>query len=461
MNLKYFIIAVVLFLGMLLFIGCTNDLSPKNDKGSKETDEITVTVAPENQSSSNDIKDMQKTGAASQADDITAKANKEAIIRQEDNYVGAYDTKEYRNVFQEYGYTDSQIQYKLDTAWNTLFYGNSTEKIYYEADNDEAYILDTGNLDVRSEGMSYGMMMCVQMDKQEEFDKIWKWAKNHMQITEGPNEGYFRWSMQQDGTSNSNGPAPDGEEYFAMALFFASHRWGDKEAPFDYSAQAKYILHQALHQEDDGSGDNMWNLDNKLIKFVPNSTFTDPSYHLPHFYELFALWAYEEDREFFQEAAAASRKYLQAAVNDVTGLAPEYATYEGVPVSNNGGHDYFFSDAYRVAGNIGLDYLWFAADPWQQEMAGKIQAFFVKEGIGKHYSKYTVDGTADTSANYQATGLVAMNAMASLASDGKDARVMIEDLWSRSPATGKWRYYDDCLYFFSILSLSGNYRIWE
>ena len=55
----------------------------------------------------------------------------------------------------------------------------------------------------------------------------------------------------------------------------------------------------------------MWNPENKLIKFVPNLEITDPSYHLPHFYELFALWANEDDREFWREAANNSREYLK------------------------------------------------------------------------------------------------------------------------------------------------------
>ena len=25
---------------------------------------------------------------------------------------------------------------------------------------------------------------------------------------------------------------------------------------------------------------------------------------------------------------------------------------------------------------------------------------------------------------------------------------------------GKWRYYDNCLYVFAFLALSGNYKIW-
>lgn len=57
----------------------------------------------------------------------------------------------------------------------------------------------------------------------------------------------------------------------------------------------------------------MWNPDNKLIKFIPETEWSDPSYHLPHFYEVFAEEADEEDRPFWHEAAAASRRYLQAA----------------------------------------------------------------------------------------------------------------------------------------------------
>ena len=35
-----------------------------------------------------------------------------------------------------------------------------------------AYVEDTGNHDVRTEGMSYAMMVCVQMNRKEEFDRL-------------------------------------------------------------------------------------------------------------------------------------------------------------------------------------------------------------------------------------------------------------------------------------------------
>lgn len=154
---------------------------------------------------------------------------------------GAYYTKQYRNVFAECGYTQEEIDKKLKDAFHTVFYGPEGEKFYFEAGDDMGYFEDTGNFDARTEGMSYAMMMCVQMDMKNEFDRVWKWARTYMYMEEGYNKGYFAWSCQTNGTKNDYGPAPDGEEFFAMALFFASHRWGDGEGIFHYSQEAKNI----------------------------------------------------------------------------------------------------------------------------------------------------------------------------------------------------------------------------
>ncbi len=44
-----------------------------------------------------------------------------------------------------------------------------------------AFIWAADSNDIRSEGMSYGMMLAVQMGMQAEFDKLWKFAKQYMQ----------------------------------------------------------------------------------------------------------------------------------------------------------------------------------------------------------------------------------------------------------------------------------------
>ena len=142
---------------------------------------------------------------------------------------GAYETKQYRNVFAEYGYSEEEIEKRVQETFETIFHGSEEERFYHEAGEDMGFMEDTGNHDARTEGMSYGMMVCVQLDKKEEFDRLWKWTRTYMYMDEGSGKNYFAWSCALDGTRNADGPAPDGEEYFAMALFFASRRWGDGE----------------------------------------------------------------------------------------------------------------------------------------------------------------------------------------------------------------------------------------
>ena len=83
---------------------------------------------------------------------------------------GAYKTGKYRNIFKEYGYPEEEIQKRVEDTFNTIFYGNDDERFYHEAGDDMGYMEDTGNHDVRTEGMSYGMMVCVQLDKKAEFE---------------------------------------------------------------------------------------------------------------------------------------------------------------------------------------------------------------------------------------------------------------------------------------------------
>ncbi|MMZ69115.1 Reducing end xylose-releasing exo-oligoxylanase [compost metagenome] len=51
--------------------------------------------------------------------------------------------------------------------------------------------------------------------------------------------------------------------------------------------------------------------------------------------------------------------------------------------------------------------------------------------------------------------------MASLATEGANARASVELFWNTPLRTGDRRYYDNCLYFFALLALSGRYRIWK
>nr|MCR5100324.1 xylanase [Butyrivibrio sp.] len=256
----------------------------------------------------------------------------------------------YRNVFAECGYDQEEINQRVKDTFYEIFYGEE-KFVYFNEDKSLGYIVDTGNIDVRTEGMSYAMMMCVQMDKKQEFDAIWNWARKYMYLEDGENKGYFAWSVSPDGKKNAYGPAPDGEEFMAMALLFASHRWGDGIDTYNYSDWASKILKAVVHKGEDGVGRAMWDSDNYLIRFIPDRDFSDPSYHLPHFYELFSKWGNPEDSLFWKKAATESREFLTKACDKNTGLSAEYSYFDGTPYPLEqdifGRHDWFYSDAYR------------------------------------------------------------------------------------------------------------------
>jgi oligosaccharide reducing-end xylanase len=358
------------------------------------------------------------------------------------------------NLLEAVGISKEDVQKRIGEAFAAIF-TDPAERFYFESGADAGYLMDTGNFDARTEGMSYGMMMAVQMDRNDLFDRFWRFSMRYMYLDSGKNAGYFAWSVRPDGTKNSGGPAPDGEEYYAMALFMAAARWGEGEPPFDYAAQARGILRHAVRQPELVKGGRaMWDGETALIRFIPEVDFSDPSYHLPHFYEQFALLADEADRPFWKRAAKNSRAYLSVACHPVTGLAAEYAHFDGTPETTRG-HGDFFSDAYRVAMNIGLDSAWYGKRPAYKAIADNLQRFLWDR---EPFMTYTVDGKKKQPPALHPTAIISTTAAASLATDTALSRKWVEKFWRTPPRKGERRYYDNCLYFFCLLMLAGEYR---
>ena len=76
-----------------------------------------------------------------------------------------------------------------------------------------------------------------------------------------------------------------------------------------------------------------------------------------------------------------------------------------------------------------------------------------------------IDGTVVDEPALHPVGIIATNAEASIASSqsekyAKYARECVELFWNTPLRTGIRRYYDNCLYLFAMLALSGRYRIW-
>jgi oligosaccharide reducing-end xylanase len=369
----------------------------------------------------------------------------------------------YRNLFQEYlGKSNTQVQGKLETAWQQLFYGDDeNQRLYYPVGADMAYIEDIGNSDVRTEGMSYGMMIAVQLDKKAEFDRLWQWARTYMLQTKGPFKGYFAWHCSTDGKQLDAGPAPDGEEWFATALFFASGRWGDGQGLFNYRQQAQTIL-DAMHTKSaagNGIATDMFDQQEKQVVFAPvggNATFTDPSYQLPAYYELWARWA-DKDNQFWANAAAASRLFFQKAANPHTGLMPDYANFDGTPATTDDHQDFRF-DAWRTLSNVAVDHAWFGLDPWQVEQSNRVLTFLASQGLNSYPNQYSLDGRPLSSGH--STGLAAMAAVAALAASPEVGQPFVQSLWLAQIPSGHWRYYDGMLYMLALLHVSGNFRVY-
>jgi oligosaccharide reducing-end xylanase len=381
---------------------------------------------------------------------------------------GSFATGTYQNLFTDVlSKSDREVKAKIDSAFAQLFHGDSaSQTVFFPVEPDMAYIKDILHNDVRTEGMSYGMMIAVQLDKKNEFDRLWKWSKTFMQQHSGAHKNFFAWHCSPDGAKLELSAASDGEEWFVTALFFASARWGNGQGMYDYNNEAQTILHTMLHKEEEPGGSdsvtNMFNRDHQQVVFVPNleaSVFTDPSYHLPHFYELWARWA-REDTAFWSGAAHASREFLKKAAHPVTGLAPEYAHFDGTPILPWGNESKDFRyDAWRVAMNVAVDHEWFDKDPWEVTQSDRLLTFFAAQGIGTYGTLFTLDGKL-ISGN-RSTGLVAMNSVACLASTLPFRKQFLEELWNTPIPSGDGRYYDGLLYMLALLQDSGNFKIYD
>ncbi len=375
------------------------------------------------------------------------------------NYSGAYYTGDYTSAFKKYlGKTDEEIQEKMDALWNHYFKGDDNSKVFYDKGN-EGYIKDINNNDVRSEGMSYGMMIAVQTGHKEEFDKLWKWAKNHMWHKGGDWDGYFAWQRNDSGTGGDDNCAPDGEMYFMMSLLFAANRWDDDQ----YRKDAHYIMDKMWNNP----SHKLFNQGNYIIVFQPlgsGNDFSDPSYDLPAYLELFSRWA-EKDTDKWKKAVSAARNHLYVSSNKNSGLFADYSTFDGQPQSysyNQNSTKYMY-DAMRSAMNFGMDFYLFGADSAREvEMAKRIIDFFEKDKY--EHARFNWDGTGGSESYTQ--GEKGANAVAALALkdvSGYDEIIKknLQMAWDEPFMTGQYRYYDGLVHYLAMLHLSGTFKIWK
>lgn len=379
----------------------------------------------------------------------------------------------YRNLFLEAGYNKKAIQEKLSKAYLDLFEGPN--RIYFKVGDSLGYVSDIKNKDVRTEGMSYGMMVAVQLDKKEVFDRIWRFSKTYLQHQTGPRKGYFAWSFNpKTMKQNSPGSASDGELYYVTSLLFAANKWGN-DTGINYYKEARKILDAMWEKDGTGNIYHLINLKHKQISFVPEGKsyhWTDPSYHLPAFYEIWATYAKDGHDDFYRACADTSRVFLHRATHPVTGLNSDYTEFSGKPHPTPWMPPGFRYDSWRVPMNIAMDYVWYGKDKsWQEGYAKRFQNFLRSKGLDTYEDQFNLDGSKPEFILQAGTvkklrhsiGLVSTAATTSLIYKEKGSLDFVHAIWNAKlePYEDGYfdPYYDGLLYLFSLMHLSGNYQI--
>jgi oligosaccharide reducing-end xylanase len=200
-----------------------------------------------------------------------------------------------------------------------------------------------------------------------------------------------------------------------------------------------------------------------MVVFVPygsSGEHSDPSYHLPAFYELFAEYGPASDRARWQEVAKVSRGYFVKSAHPDTGLHPDYAQFNGKPTQGyqNSDHDRFRYDAWRLPLNMALDQAWFPGDAGTKAQIEKYHTFFSKHlGSGNVASAlFNLDGSNPSGGG--STALTASLAAAALASDAPNKKQFVDNLWQVEQQSGEWRYFQECVYLLGMLAVSGRFN---
>jgi oligosaccharide reducing-end xylanase len=385
------------------------------------------------------------------------------------------------------GRTPGEVDTKVQTAVDRFFgiggndpatpsVNNGGARVFYvlPQDNSMGFIWAADSADIRSEGMSYGMFMAVQMNMQQQFDQLWRFARQFMQYPADSTvtawRHYFRWTGTVN-TSNANNwqvnynaqepPASDGEEYFATALYLADRRWGSA-GEINYQQDADALSDALLNNTAANGRFPLIHTENDMVSFVPYGTsyeFSDPSYHLPAFYEIFAQDGPQRNAERWRRIAETSRAFLVTSAHPQTGLHPDYAEYDGSPSQGYeaSNHDTFRFDAWRVPMNMAVDYSWSGQDARMRTQTDKYLAFFGSRLNGGNVSNSTFNLDGSGAAGGGASGLVGALGAAALASTSDQRMVVVNNLWNLAQPTGQFRYYQGSVYLLGLLATSGHF----
>jgi len=360
----------------------------------------------------------------------------------------------YPNVFRDQlGKADADINDKIANAFAQLFHGDpATQSIYVTAGSDQAYIHDVFHDDIRTEGNGLAMIIAVELNKRDEFDRLWTYSKAVQQITTGAARGYFN-SICDETTPCVD---PFGMEQFATALIFANDRWGGGSYASDGAALLDVLVNKERRNGGVLSGvTSAFDATTALVREQPTLSaagYTRAALQIPAMYD---LWAQASGNAFWTQAAAAARANSVLAANAMTGLTPQANFFDGTTVPNE---TQYGPQGYRASLNIALDAAWGGATTGEVAVADHLLGFFTMQGLNTYGKAFQPDGTIVDFARDQ--GLVAINGALAVAATRANRTDFANAVWTMPVPSASSRYYDGLLYLTSLLVLSGQYRVY-
>jgi oligosaccharide reducing-end xylanase len=365
----------------------------------------------------------------------------------------------YPNLFRDLlGKSDSEISTKISDTFNQLFHGTSNESIYVEVGSDQAYIRDILHDEIRSEGIGLGMLFAVELDKRDEFDRLWRYAKVS-QAKGGPEQGYFP-SFCSNGDTDEPCFDPFGLQQITTALLLARGRWQDSPGSIDYGQEAGTLLNLIRNKESTlcGSAEGVtapFDAASKLVFDMPvtaSAGISRPSVVMPAYYD---LWRQATGDDFWGQAAEAGREYLQASAHVSTGLMPAKAFFDGKPVS---GFDTFQSECDRTFFNMALDRIW-SDNRSYGDIGNHILQFFYDQDLSSYGQSFSLDGM-EVLAPLHDNALVASNGVLAVVAGSGHRDEFVSAAWDMSSGFGSPRYYVGILKLWALLILGGHMRVY-
>lgn len=255
-----------------------------------------------------------------------------------------------------------------------------------------------------SEGQSYTLLRAVWQDDRTTFDGTWHWTKDNLQHTD---DALFSWlfGRRADGTygvitdRGGQNAATDADVDIALALLFASSRWGDAA----YSAEAEEILDSIWKYETLSVQGKTYLAANDLEQRSAGPYILNPSYCAPYAYRIFAQADPKHDwLSLVDSCYDVVSRSIEAALDTPhsANLPPNWIllqkdgtlTPPAAPLTTHFGYD-----AIRVPFRLALDYQWFQ-EPRAKQLLERMSFLGRQwEDRGMLAAVYKHDGTVQES----------------------------------------------------------------